>query len=108
MALTPTHDVLIAGVANYNFPVTSDAYNSHVPITAGGGALGFFAKVSEDGTQLLYSSAFGPSSSMISISGIGEDPSGNVNCGNGPLTISSLQLTSDVFAFQQPARQQAR
>src|SRR6202000_1111965 len=29
MALTPTHDVLITGIANYNFPVTSDAYASN-------------------------------------------------------------------------------
>jgi hypothetical protein len=82
MALTPTHDVLIAGAANYNFPVTPDAYDINVSTNINGvislGALGFLAKVSEDGTQLLYSSGFGPNSSSITISGIGQDPSGNV------------------------------
>ncbi|NYF49829.1 choice-of-anchor D domain-containing protein [Tunturiibacter gelidoferens] len=82
MSLTPTHDVLIAGDAGYNFPVTPDAYSSNTSTSINGvttlGALGFFAKVSEDGTQLLYSSAFGPNYSLISISGIGQDPSGNV------------------------------
>ena len=27
LVLTPTHDVILAGVADYNFPVTPDAYN---------------------------------------------------------------------------------
>jgi hypothetical protein len=82
MALTPTHDVLIAGMANYNFPVTSDAYASNTSTSINNvttlGALGFFAKVSEDGTKLLYSSMFGSSGSLIYIRGIGEDPGGNV------------------------------
>jgi hypothetical protein len=82
MALTPTHDVLIAGVANYNFPVTSDAYASNTSTSINNvttlGALGFFAKVSEDGTKLLYSSMFGSNGTQIYIRGIGEDPSGNV------------------------------
>jgi centrosomal CEP192-like protein/ASPM-SPD-2-Hydin domain-containing protein/HYDIN/CFA65/VesB family protein/beta-propeller repeat-containing protein len=82
MALTPSHDVLITGQAGYNFPVTADAYQSNTSTSVNGvislGALGFFAKVSQDGTQLLYSSAFGPSSLNLSINGIKEDPSGNV------------------------------
>ncbi|WP_353072814.1 choice-of-anchor D domain-containing protein [Tunturiibacter gelidiferens] len=82
MSLTPTHDVLIAGDAGYNFPVTPDAYSKNVSTNINGvtgpGALGFFAKVSEDGTQLLYSSAFGPDSAIVTISGIGEDPNGKV------------------------------
>jgi hypothetical protein len=74
MALTSTNDVLIAGTPGDNFTITSDAYDS-----TNSGADGFFAKVSEDGTQLLYSSVFGPTSSVIfSIVGIGQDPSGNV------------------------------
>lgn len=48
MVLTPTHDVLIAGVANYNFPITSDAYNKNVSTSINGaitlGALGFSPK----------------------------------------------------------------
>ncbi len=103
MALTPTHDVLIAGTAGYNFPVTSDAYNSSVSTSIGGattlGAQGFFAKVSEDGTQLLYSSAFGPGSSFLTIDGIGEDPSGNVwfagtTNGGLPTLVHPLQSVS--------------
>jgi len=82
MALTPTHDVLIAGNANYNFPITSDAYNKNVGTssnnTTTSGASGFFAKVSEDGTQLLYSSMFGPTGSFLSINGIGRDSSGSI------------------------------
>lgn len=82
MALTPAHDVLIAGNAGYNFPFISDAYDTNVSTSVNGaaslGALGFFAKVSEDGTQLLYSSVYGPNGSQFSIHGIGEDPSGNV------------------------------
>ncbi|MBB5340860.1 choice-of-anchor D domain-containing protein [Tunturiibacter gelidoferens] len=82
MSLTPAHDVLIAGGGGYNFPVTPDAYSKNVSTNINGvtgpGALGFFAKVSEDGTQLLYSSAFGPDSAIVTISGIGEDPDGNV------------------------------
>lgn len=34
--------------------------------------------MSEDGTQLLYSSVFGPSGSSLYINGIGQDPSGNI------------------------------
>jgi hypothetical protein len=99
MSVTPTHDVLIAGGAGYNFPVTPDAYSSNTSTSVNGsptlGALGFFAKVSEDGTQLLYSSAFGPNFSLITISGIGQDPSGNVwlaGTTKGPLPlVNSLQ-----------------
>jgi len=78
MALTPQHDVLISGVAGKNFPVTSDAYNSDVTISTFPSSPSFFAKVSGDGTQLLYASMFGPSGSTIYINGIGQDPSGNV------------------------------
>lgn len=82
MVLTPSKDVLIAGLAGYNFPVTADAYQSNPPTSTNGqvagGADGFFAKVSQDGTQLLYSSVFGPSGSNIFITGIQEDPSGDV------------------------------
>ena len=103
MALTPTHDVLIAGGADYNFPVTSDAYNSNISTNTGGttslGASGFFAKVSGDGTQLLYSSVFGPSGSSLTINGIGEDPSGNVwlagtTNGGLPTLVHPLQSVS--------------
>ncbi len=82
MSLTSTHDVLITGEANYNFPVTADAFSKNVGTSINGvanpGALGFLAKVSEDGTQLLYSSAFGATDASLTISGIGQDPSGNV------------------------------
>jgi hypothetical protein len=104
MALTSTHDVLIAGLPGYNFPVTSDAYNSNISTSTNNvtslGAQGFFAKVSEDGTQLLYSSVFGPNSSFISINGIGEDPSGNVwlagtTNGGLPALVHPLQSVSN-------------
>jgi hypothetical protein len=106
MTLTPTHDVLIAGIANYNFPITSDAYNKNISTSINGtttlGALGFFAKVSEDGTQLLYSSMFGPNGSSIYINGIGQDPSGNVwlaGTSNSPIAtlVHPLQST---FSYQ--------
>jgi Abnormal spindle-like microcephaly-assoc'd, ASPM-SPD-2-Hydin/Beta-propeller repeat len=111
MSLTPTHDVLIAGGAGYNFPVTPDAYSKNISTNINGvttlGALGFFAKVSEDGTKLLYSSAFGPNSSLITISGIGQDPSGNVwlaGTTKGPLPLvnplqSAINLQSNGTGF---------
>lgn len=92
MILTPAHDVLIAGSANYNFPVTADAYDSHVSTNVNNvitqGAPAFFAKVSEDGTQLLYASMFGPVGGSLYINGIGQDPSGNIWLAG--TTVSSL------------------
>lgn len=82
LALTSTGDVILAGSANYNFPLTADAYNSNVSKcgTSGNtaGALGYVAKVSSDGSTLLYSSAFGPTDTLVSINGVGQDVNGNV------------------------------
>ena len=95
LALTSTGDVLIAGDPGTNFPVTPDAYNG----TSGGG---FFAKVSKDGTQLLYSSFFS-SSSQATISGIGNDPSGHVwlagtTTGALPLLHPLQSVTNDSYS----------
>jgi hypothetical protein len=108
MALTSTHDVLIAGEANYNFPVTSNAYSANNAGSAGG--LGFFAKVSEDGTQILYSSLLGSASFNLSISGIGQDLSGDVwfaGTTRGPLSalMNPLQSTFSLCSYLPKQRQ---
>jgi hypothetical protein len=103
MALTPSHDILIAGTAAYNFPVTPDAYQSDASASVNGetreGASGFFAKVSQDGTQLLYSSVFGLSGYYLSIDGMQQDPSGNVwIAGQGILPALAYSATVGPFA----------
>ncbi|MHA1927734.1 MAG: SBBP repeat-containing protein [Candidatus Thorarchaeota archaeon] len=51
-----SNNILVSGhTQSTNFPVTPDAYQS----TYGGGGDGFIAKISPDGTQLLYSTYFG-------------------------------------------------
>jgi hypothetical protein len=101
LSLTPTHDVIIAGSSNYNFPVTTDAYNSNVSTSVNGvislGAPGFFAKVSSDGTKLLYSSAFGPAGTSLTISGLAQDSRGDVwltGTTSGPFTDLAHPLQS--------------
>ncbi|WP_083343853.1 choice-of-anchor D domain-containing protein [Terriglobus roseus] len=78
MTLTSDNNVLLTGSPNYNFPVTTDAYASNSPTQSAGGASAFFAKVSGDGSQLLYSSMYGPTSTTTTMSGIAQDASGNV------------------------------
>jgi hypothetical protein len=82
IALTASQDVLITGSASYNFPITSDAYAKNVGTNVNSvttaGASAYFAKVSHDGSQLLYSSVFGMSGAAVTMSGIAQDLSGNV------------------------------
>lgn len=106
MALTPSHDVLIAGSADYNFPVTADAYQSNAPTSVNGtitsGADAFIAKVSQDGTQLLYSSVFGPAATNLFIDAVQEDANGNVWIGgttDGALTTLVHPLQSVYGGF---------
>jgi hypothetical protein len=71
--------VILAGYANYNFPLTANAYNSNVSKSGTTlGALGYVAKVSGDGSKLLYSSAFGPTATLVSINVVAQATNGNV------------------------------
>jgi len=56
MALNSENQLILVGTPNYNYPVTSSAYRSAVNSS-------FIAKLSADGSQLLYSSYFGGSES---------------------------------------------
>jgi hypothetical protein len=73
MALTPDHQVILVGTANYNYPVTSDAYSSKVGTS-------FIAKLSADASQLAYSTYFSTPTADTGgyITNLALDPTGNV------------------------------
>jgi hypothetical protein len=73
MALTPDGQVILVGSPGYNYPVTSNAYSSAV-------ATSFLARLSADGSQLLYSSFFGGTTSFLATSAdaVAVDAQGNI------------------------------
>ena len=73
MALTSDNQVILVGTANYNYPVTSNAYSSTVGTS-------FIAKLSADATQLAYSSYFSTPAGDTGgdITSVALDATGNV------------------------------
>jgi Beta-propeller repeat len=73
MALTPDRQVILVGTANYDYPVTSDAYSSTVGTS-------FIAKLSADASQLAYSTYFSTPTADTggNITNVALDPAGNV------------------------------
>jgi hypothetical protein len=92
MALTSDNEVMLAGSPGYNYPVTSNAYNA----TSG---TSFFAKLSADGSQLLYSSYFGKSNGIgsTSIKAVSQDAGGNIWLA-GSTADSTFTLVNPIFA----------
>ena len=89
------HEAILAGSPNYNFPLTADAYGTHT-------ATSFIAKMSADGTQLLYSSYFSTATADTggAIYNIALDASENVwLAGNTlPYTSSNIPLVNPVIS----------
>jgi hypothetical protein len=96
MALTSDDQVVLVGTPNYNFPVTSDAYNST-------GGTSFIAKLSSDGSQLLYSSYFGGTQSYsgTSTDAVTLDAQGNIWLA-GSTRDSTFPLINPLFAQLPP------
>ncbi len=92
MALTSDNEVILAGSPGYNYPVTSNAYNS----TSG---TSFIAKLSADGSQLVYSSYFGKSNGIAgtSINAVSLDAAGNIWLA-GSTSDSTFTLVNPLYA----------
>jgi hypothetical protein len=90
MALTPDRQVILVGAANYNYPVTSDAYSSKVGTS-------FIAKLSADASQLAYSTYFSTPTADTggNITNVALDATGNVwIAGNTQLGNNNIPMVN--------------
>ena len=89
------YEAILVGVANYNFPLTADAFGTHTGTS-------FMVKMSADGTQLLYSSYFSSATADTggAIYKVALDASENVwLAGNTlPYTSSNIPLVNPLIS----------
>jgi uncharacterized protein (TIGR03437 family) len=102
IAVDATGNLTLAGTTNaFNFPITANVYQT------GGGA--FVARISSDGSQLIWSTEIGASVSQTRVStvqSIALDASGNVYTAGStptPITITPDALQPKVPGFQSTA-----